>query len=610
MDNLTINIALQYNAMGLCILPVKMGEKRPALIKWRDYINKRSTRDEIMMWFAGTAGANFGIGAVTGRISGYVVLDVEKEYKGDINELLHKYPTQLVARTGSGGYHFYYKYPQNYNGTIGNRVQFAPHMDIRGDGGFIVLPPTRHPDTGLPYEWIFTEGAGEFPMSLLTIENPDAKSGERWITEIMRGVASGGRNQAAARLAGYFFGKGLTADVVEDLLISWNERNSPPLSQQEIHTTIKSVKRYHINVTNPVTSVEFNPDTYDEKIKPPPQFGFIKMSDYIKSYGGEGVEWAVQDWLGEKSISFMVAPPESYKTWLLVDLAISVALGLPFLGQYRTYTRGKVLIIQQEDSHMGLTERLSVVLGSKLGLKPEIGVENFAMPILPDVPIYIHPDRMLKFADKGIMDDFEKAIAEIRPALVLIDPLYSATSMDNYMADSTTDMFRLKQMRDKYGCSFVLAHHSKKNIEDGSTQREDGWGSQFLNAFLEAGWQIRRDKKLPQNEIIVRRHSKTMGNLDPITLTFDISTKLPFKYEVLVKDFKMTEIATPKKDNEAAEDILGSIPQDGRTITISKLSDICGKDRTTVSKLLKKLENRGQVQKMPDGYRMNIRREE
>ena len=49
--------------------------------------------------------------------------------------------------------------------------------------------------------------------------------GDGWITETLRGVSEGGRNDACARLAGYFFKKGMNADIVEALLMEWNERN-------------------------------------------------------------------------------------------------------------------------------------------------------------------------------------------------------------------------------------------------------------------------------------------------------------------------------------------------------------------------------------------------
>ena len=109
--------------------------------------------------------------------------------------------------------------------------------------------------------------------------------------------------------------------------------------------------------------------------------------------------------------------------------------------------------------------------------------------------------------DERVLGEMEKQIEAIRPRVVLIDPLYSTTSsVDGYMADLANQVMVLKTWRDRYGCSFLIAHHSRKNIDPDSTAREDSWGSQFLNAFLEAGWQIRRNPRLADNEVVVRRH--------------------------------------------------------------------------------------------------------
>ena len=415
----------------------------------------------------------------------------------------------------------------------------------------------------------------------------------------MRGVDGGSRNQACARLAGYFYGKGLADDIVENMLLEWNEKNNPPMKREEVISTLFSVRRYHVNVKSPVRAVEFVQDgeAVNER---PTKFSVMKMSDYFKEYGSDGVKWMIQDWLAEKSITFIVAPPESYKTWILMDLAISVASGMPFLGSANVYKKGAVIIIQQEDSHAGITERLGVVLESKLGLQPQIGNGEFSMPVLPDLPIYIHPDRMLKFADKNVMSDLEEMVKELKPALIIIDPLYSATSMDNYMADSTSDMFQLKRLRDKYGCSFVIAHHSKKNVEEDSTAREDGWGSQFLNAFLEAGWQIRRSPKIAPNEVIVRRHSKTMGNIEPMLLRFDINTKIPFSYKASLS------IYSPKQTNKAIsqskeDDIISLLLKEPGGLYATQIADMLNKDRSTVTRKIQKMVSTGAVRRMPSG---------
>ena len=596
MNQLTDKLLNEYLDSGWSILPVKPDEKRPYMTNWLQYTKTRPGKVLVNSWFNSLTGA--GIGLVTGKISGVVVLDVESWCPTPVEELLKKYPTQMIARSGGGGVHLFYSYPQNV-GKISNRVGIFEGADLRADGGFLVLPPTMH-QSGNRYEWVKRGIPGAFPMAFLDLESRSPTSNEGWITEALRGVSEGGRNDTCARLAGYFFKKGLNSDIVEALLIEWNEKNDPPLPVSEVRTTIKSIERSHAGAERQFTSVDFKDDRNERPTESTntSTFGVMRMTDYVKGYGGEGVSWLVDEWLPDASITFLVSPPESYKTWILLDLAVSVSAGVPFLGKYRVNSPGPTLIIQQEDSHSGLTDRLALIAEQKFGALPKLDGETWTIPTMPDIPIYVHPDRQLRFGNKQVIAELEQQIANIRPKVIMIDPLYSTTdSTDNYMADLANRMMVLKTWRDKYGCSFVIAHHSKKNLDPDSTAREDSWGSQFLNAFLEAGWQVRRNPRLAQNEVVVRRHSKVMGNQPPISLTFDISTVYPMKYIVTARSY---ELAPAGESRQPAQANLLDMLQRGPM----SQADLCtqtGKGRSTISRQIRQLEAAGVVEKMPDG---------
>lgn len=587
-------IALEYVDFGWSVLPVKPEEKRPYMTNWLQYTRTCASKETVANWFNSLSGA--GVGAVTGRISGIIVLDVESYCKTPIEELLKRYPTQMVAKTGSGGYHLFYSYPRNRS-KVSNRVGIFDGADLRADGGFIVLPPTVHPN-GNRYEWVQRGPLGAFPDALLELESRPTVQNDGWITEALRGVSEGGRNDTCARLAGYFFKKGIASGIIEAMLMEWNERNDPPLPAREIRTTIKSIERSHVGVDKQFTKVEFENDYTKEEEKKSGSFDVMRMTDYVKGYGGDGVQWLVSDWLPDASITFLVSPPESYKTWILLDLAVSVSSGVPFLGSFQVNSVGPTLIIQQEDSHSGLTDRLALIVEQKLGLTANIDGDTWQVPGIPDLPIYIHPSRMLRFDDKKVIEELEKQIEAIRPKVIMIDPLYSTTSStDNYMSDLANQMMVLKAWRDKYGCSFVIAHHSKKNLDPDSTAREDSWGSQFLNAFLEAGWQVRRNPRLGPNEIVVRRHSKVMGNQKPISLTFDISTKYPMRYRVTTRAYEM---APAGETRQPAQANLLDMLQNG-DMTQSDMCNATGKGRSTISRQIRQLEAAGLVERMPDG---------
>lgn len=590
------NIALEYVDNGWSVLPVKPEDKRPYMTNWLQYTRVRANKQSVANWFNSLTGA--GIGVVTGRISNMVVLDIESDCPYPIEDILKKYPTQMYSRTGSGGYHLFYQYPTNVP-RVANRVGIFERADLRADGGFIVLPPTIHPSGGR-YEWIKTGALGAFPLALLDLQSQPKVQNEGWITEALRGVSEGGRNDACARLAGYFFKKGINSDIVESLLLEWNERNDPPMPVHEVRTTIKSIERSHAGAPTQFTSLEYEDDstsTAGEAAKQDSTFDVMRMTDYVKGYGGGGVSWLVQDWLPDKSITFLVSPPESYKTWLLLDLAVSVASGTPFLGNYPVNNVGPTLIIQQEDSHTGLTDRLALIVEQKLGMNANVDGDEWQVPSMPDLPIYVHPSRKLRFDDKKVLEELEKQIEVIKPKVIMIDPLYSTTgSADNYMADLANKMMVLKTWRDKYGCSFLIAHHSKKNLDPDSTAREDSWGSQFLNAFLEAGWQVRRNPRLGQNEIVVRRHSKVMGNQPPISLTFDICTQYPMQYKVTAREYE----APAQGQRQPAQAGLLDLMQNG-ALTQGELCEKTGKNRSTISRQMRQLEAAGLVEKMPDG---------
>ena len=599
LNNDIVDRALEYVNLGWSILPVRPDDKRPYMTNWLQYQKIRADRNLVTSWFSSLS--NAGVGLVTGRISGVVVLDVEHDCPIPIEDILRKYPTGMVSKSGGGGRHLFYNYPRGV-GRISNRVRIFDGADLRADGGFIVLPPTRHPN-GRQYEWVKKGPLGAFPLALLDLRSESMTGNEGWITEALRGVTEGGRNDTCARLAGYFFKKGMNYDIVEALLLDWNEKNDPPLPVREVRTTIKSIERSHAFAGEQFTSVEFEDDKPEagKTVEQNSTFDVVKLTDYVEAYGGEGVSWAVDKWLPDHSITFLVSPPESYKTWMLLDLAVSVSAGVPFLGQFAVKSPGPTILIQQEDSHEGLTDRLALITEQKLGavakLDPEKG--SWQIPTIPDLPIYIHPSHMLRFDNPKVLEEFEEQIKTIRPRVVMIDPLYSTTAaVDNYMADLANQMMILKTWRDKYGCSFVIAHHSKKNVDPDSTAREDSWGSQFLNAFLEAGWQIRRNSKLAQNEIVVRRHSKVMGNQAPVSLTWNISTVYPMKYSIDIHQYESQNaqgnLARPAQDN------LLDIMQD-EEMTQAEICSRTGKSRSTVSRQIKQLEAAGYVVRMPSG---------
>ena len=101
--------------------------------------------DQIRDWWKRWPSANVAIR--TGAPSGLVVLDIDPHHGGkdSLQHLIRRHgtpPNGPVVRTGSGGWHLYYTHP---GGTIPNTAgTLGPGLDLRGDGGYIIAPPSQH----------------------------------------------------------------------------------------------------------------------------------------------------------------------------------------------------------------------------------------------------------------------------------------------------------------------------------------------------------------------------------------------------------------------------------------------------------------------------------
>lgn len=136
--NLLINQALRYAKAGLSIIPLKPKGKEP-LIPWQEYQHRRASESEIRVWWTKWPDANVAI--VTGSISGVICVDLDGE-EGFLSANQMKLTSMVISLTGNGK-HLWYKHP---GGVVENAVRKYPGIDVRGDGGYVLAPPSIHPN--------------------------------------------------------------------------------------------------------------------------------------------------------------------------------------------------------------------------------------------------------------------------------------------------------------------------------------------------------------------------------------------------------------------------------------------------------------------------------
>jgi len=107
----------------------------------------------VARWWRRWPSANIGLR--TGAVSGLVVVDVDPGHGGaaSIRALASRHPGLRDAprvRTGSGGWHLYFGHP---GGVVPNSAgRLGPGLDVRGDGGYVIAPPSQHVSGGT-YTW-------------------------------------------------------------------------------------------------------------------------------------------------------------------------------------------------------------------------------------------------------------------------------------------------------------------------------------------------------------------------------------------------------------------------------------------------------------------------
>ena len=239
-----IEQADEYRGLGFCIMPLKKRDKKP-MLPWEKWKDSKPSDKAVESWKRDFSDCNIAI--ITGKVSNLVVLDIDGPEGEEAIKGKHLPPT-MIAKTGKGR-HYYFKLPNGE--TFGNFVGILPKVDIRCDGGYVVAPGSVHPSGSL-YEWQLKEDLAECPEWLVSLMKkgkapvPHAtahhpKTAPSDIEAIKNGVASGGRNQAAAKLIGYYAAKSYEAEDIVAIVREWNRKNTPPLTDEELQITLTSI---------------------------------------------------------------------------------------------------------------------------------------------------------------------------------------------------------------------------------------------------------------------------------------------------------------------------------------------------------------------------------
>lgn len=391
-----LEAALAYAAQGLLVLPVAPGGKQP--------LNRHGSRGAsadpatIQGWWQRWPDA--GVGIATGPESGLVVIDIDKKPDIDGEETLaglrpRTLPRSWECLTGGGGRHLYLRYPRCRVGCS----PLGPGVDVRGDGGFVVAPPTLHAN-GRRYRWevgLHPEETALSDMPSWLVDVLAARDAPTDQTRTRGGradtIREGQRNATLTSYAGSMRNRGMTWESILSALNAENEaRCSPPLDRREVERIAASVARY----TPSSASWRVAPVTAEA-------LRVAALADAPAKRAG----WLWNGRIPFGALSLLEGPPGVGKTTVAVDIAARVTSGrpLPEEREPAASVARSVLVYSAEDTLPETIVPRAVAAGADLALLLAEGAGG-TLPTFPK--------------DIG---GLENLIQQRAIALVVLDPL-------------------------------------------------------------------------------------------------------------------------------------------------------------------------------------------
>jgi len=220
--------------------------------------------------------------------------------------------------------------------------------------------------------------------------------------------------------------------------------------------------------------------------------------------------WLVKGLVPAGCITMVSGYTTSFKTWLILDMAICIATGEKLLGQFST-TPSKVLIIDEESGEPILQKRF-LLMTQKRGLNIKIlSYKNFESKESGEVIKYC-------------LDN------EIK--VVILDSLIRSHSSDE---NSSSEMARVSKRLAEFkssGIALIFIHHNRKSGKNGSNPREDSRGSSEILGFVDSAISIELIAKKRQLKI-TQIKSRLEEEVSPFLIGLPEKGSPMFKFEYI-----------------------------------------------------------------------------
>lgn len=345
----------------------------------------------------------------------------------------------------------------------------------------------------------------------------------------------------------------------------------------------------------------------------------LKTSSYEEVMGNcntfEG--WLVKGFWGRRSHGIVAGMPKCFKSTLVHDLVVSVASGEPFLGDFDVLDPGPVIVVQNENADYIMKDRTEKVIAAKgLGGEAErITSKKLHVEFPPDLPITFINQQGFTLSNEDHRRQLESLIKEIKPVLVVFDPLYLMFDGDlNSSKELNPVLNWLLHLKTEYKTSVMVIHHYNK----GSNQQTLRGGARMagsimLYGWVESAWYLTKtddEEDLPPNQRVDLSESSGSS-----TITLSREFRMSGNYQDLDIHFEMGEIGNPNYRvtvgaagephvtiKTIEDEILGILSNSNAPVTKRALRENLGDNKNALNKALDSLLKSKKIVSRDKGY--------
>lgn len=293
--------------------------------------------------------------------------------------------------------------------------------------------------------------------------------------------------------------------------------------------------------------------------------------------------WLIEALWSEQAVGIIGGEPKCCKSFLALDMAVSVASGTPCLRRYPPGRTGRVLLFAAEDALHVVRKRLEgICLAAQVRLE-KLDIQVITAPVL----------RIDTLTDQQRLAE---TVAKLQPILLLLDPFVRLHRIDENASQEVAPLLGyLRELQRQHHLAVVLVHHARKGaqrLRPGQALR----GSSEFHAWGDSNLYLRRGPRNQLSLTIEHRAAASDANI-PLALNGNGD-------QVALEVLERPVLAESPEPTSAAEKLLGVLQQANKPLAFSDLRKACRIRTQRLCKALNELTQQGHVLKTEHGYQI------